>query len=393
MRMSGIYDDAQRWNRPIPLVAGYPGAMGSGGRNRFGRALVAAVALAVSVACGGSADDGSGADPVDSSVTTVGETSSATPCRPDPAVVPGTELLSVPVGEIERTVERVVPPSFDGSKRLPLVVDLHGFTSTIAQQNLFSNLPEEAAERGYLLLTPQAEPATVPVGDGSMESSYWNIYPELEENLAGVQDDVGFLTGLIDDAVSKLCADEDRVYLTGFSNGAGLATLMACELSGRVAAIAPVAGVNLAPDCGHLDPVSVIAFHGDADPLVTYEGGSAARRLVDSPPVESRVGQFAEEADCSPDPTVTEPFDDIVIRKWTGCVAGTEVELYTVRGGGHTWPGMLNYVDVAELAAGSDAVRLAEMAGVDLGTIAGHMTTNVEATSAMLDFFDAHQRA
>lgn len=286
----------------------------------------------------------------------------------------------------------MVPLASAEVERLPLIVDLHGFTSTIDQQDLFSGLPEAAAVRGYLLLTPQAEDAVVPIGDGELSAPFWNIYPDQGEALSGTLDDVAFLKGLIDDAVSKLCADPSRIYLTGFSNGAGMTAVLACELGGRLAAIAPVSGFNLAADCPDLDAVSVIAFHGDTDPLVAYQGGSAARRPIASPPVEARVAQFAAAAACEAEPVVSNPFPDVVLRQWPACEQGVDVQLYTVLGGGHTWPGMLNYVDPAELGELGDATRLAQLAGVELAAIAGHMTTNLEATSVMLDFFDSHSR-
>ena len=53
---------------------------------------------------------------------------------------------------------------------------------------------------------------------------------------------------------------------------------------------------------------------------------------------------------------------------------------------------MLNYVDAALLAELASDQRLIDVAGVDVAAVAGHMTTNLEATTAMLDFFDAHPR-
>ena len=47
----------------------------------------------------------------------------------------------------------------------------------------------------------------------------------------------------------SLCIDPDRVYSTGISNGAMLSTLLACRLPGKLAAIAPVAGVNVTRVC------------------------------------------------------------------------------------------------------------------------------------------------
>jgi polyhydroxybutyrate depolymerase len=341
-------------------------------------------------------DEGSG----DAADAAAGATTSSTVasgddlagCESDAVVEPGTERISLSSGGVDREVERVVPPGYDGSTPHPLVVSLHGFTSTIEQQNLFSGLPEEAAARGYVLLTPQAEPATLPIGGEELRAPFWNLETAESSAIPDAQDDVTFLTELLDATASELCIDPDRIYVTGNSNGAGMSVQLACALPGRLAAIAPVSGVNLTAPCDEPEPVSVVAFHGDADPLVPYEGETAAGVEVGNPPVEDRVAELAEVAGCAPEPELTSPFPDIALRQWTGCVPGVAVELYTVLGGGHTWPGMLNYVDTQKLVELSNDQALTDLADVDVAAVAGHMTLNVEATTTMLDFFDAHPR-
>lgn len=306
-------------------------------------------------------------------------------------VEPGTERLRIEHDGARREVERVIPPSYDGKQPRPVILNLHGFTSSIEQQNLFSGLPEKAAARGYVLLTPQAADATIPVNGSEVTGPYWNIRPDESAGITGLHDDIGFLRGLLDSTVDDLCVDPARIYVTGNSNGAGMAAVLACALPGRLAAIAPVSGVNLAAPCRDLRAVSVVAFHGDADPLVPYEGGSASNEKLDNPSVPDAVGSFASAAGCAPEARSEALFADVTLRRWPGCRPGFDVALYTVLGGGHTWPGMLAYVDVARLQELAQGMDLPAAAGVDLGAIAGHMTTNVEATEVMLDFFDAHR--
>src|SRR5690606_34418835 len=138
-----------------------------------------------------------------------------------------------------------------------------------------------------------------------------------------------FLTELIDATVSELCVDEDRIYVTGNSNGAGMSATLACARRGRIAAIAPVSGVNLAAPCDDLEPVSVIAFHGDEDPLVPYEGERAEGTGASNPSVEARMAELAAAAGCASEPVTSSPFDDVTLRRWTGCHEGVDVELYT----------------------------------------------------------------
>lgn len=308
-------------------------------------------------------------------------------------VAAGAERLQLDAGGSSREVERVIPPGYDGSTPMPMIVSLHGFTSNIDQINLFSGLPDAAAEHGYILLTPQALAAVLPVGDQVVEAPFWNLVPDLATEVEGAVDDIVFLLELIDSTIAELCVDADRVYVTGNSNGAGMSTALACEGGERLAAIAPVSGVNLAPECEDQAKVSVIAFHGDADPLVEFGGGRAASVSLDTESVDDRVAGFADAADCDPTPTDSRPFDDIETTRWDGCADGIGVELHTVLGGGHTWPGMLNYLDMSRLAEIGQNQQLLAVSGHDPLEVAGHMTVNIEATAMMLDFFDRHPRA
>lgn len=346
------------------------------------------LALAIVLLASACTDDTT--DDARSDATTPG-TDAPVDCTAGALVPAGTERLTVESGGVTREVERVVPPGYDGARPHPLILSLHGFTSNIEQQDLFSGLPEAAAARGYVLLTPQAAEATLPIGGQQISAPYWNIRPEGSAAIPGAQDDIVFLTRLIDSTLDELCIDPARVYVTGNSNGAGMAATLACALPGRLAAIAPVSGINLAATCPDLQPVSVVAFHGDADPLVPYEGGSAANVELGNPPVESAVGEFARAAECQERPESEFLFSDITLWRWKDCRPGVAVELYTVLGGGHTWPGMLNYVDAERLSRLAQSQELVAVADLDVGAIAGHMTVNIEATEVMLDFFDQHR--
>src|SRR6185369_11336984 len=55
-------------------------------------------------------------------------------------------------------------------------------------------------------------------------------------------DDVGFISGLIDQLKTKYRVDAKKVYATGHSNGAMLCYRLASELSTKLAAVGPNAG-------------------------------------------------------------------------------------------------------------------------------------------------------
>ncbi len=340
--------------------------------------------------CSDSNDDEAGDSASAPSSTAADGSANESGCGATDPAEPGTERLTYSWDGVDREVERVVPASYDSDTPQPVVVDLHGFSSSIEQTGLFSGLPTAAGERGYVLLTPQGEAATVTVGDSELTASMWNLGQEGSEAIPGVQDDAGFINDMLDRTQSELCIDADRIYVTGNSNGAGMASVLVCEYPGRFAAVAPVSGVNLAPECDDPSAVSMIAFHGDTDPLVPYGGGLSERTAFDSSAVEESVSSWAAASGCGSEAEVSTPFDDVSQARWVGCDAGLDVELYTVLGGGHTWPGMLNYLDAAQLGELAGNQALVDIADLDVAEIAGHMTVHIEATALMLDFFDTH---
>jgi polyhydroxybutyrate depolymerase len=86
-------------------------------------------------------------------------------------------------------------------------------------------------------------------------------------------DDVGFTLAVIDDVARRLPVDRRRVFATGMSNGAMMAYRLAVEASGKIAAIAPVAGGMVVESFCASRPVPVMHFHSIDDPRALYKGG------------------------------------------------------------------------------------------------------------------------
>ena len=190
-------------------------------------------------------------------------------------------------------------------------------------------------------------------------------------------DDVGFIQMLLDSlAARRFRWNSQRIYATGISNGAGMSFRLACDLPGTFAAIAPVAGAL----AGELEeplrsrrtglPCDV---PGHRDPLMPYDGGVltfGAGSVLPAPRTADalREGQRLHgSADGRGQPdTVT---DGTRVRRstYSGCRDGRDVVLFTIEGGGHTWPG-----------------------GPPVGRSVGRVTRDLDATRVMLDFFDRH---
>lgn len=235
----------------------------------------------------------------------------------------------------ERSYLVHVPPSYDPSRPTPVVLALHSAAMNGSLMAKFTGLNEKADRAGFV--------AVYPNGTGTTSLfRYWDA--------GGVRgdpaDDVGYVARVLDDLATAVNVDRRRIYATGMSNGAMMCYRLAAELSDRIAAIAPVAGTMAIDECRPHRPVSVMHFHGTRDGLVLY-GGPDERipKNLKFLSVDDTIRAWVHADGCPETPTVT-PLPDVVaegtrvVRRHYGPGReGSEVVLYTVEGGGHTWPG------------------------------------------------------
>lgn len=153
-------------------------------------------------------------------------------------------------------------------------------------------------------------------------------------------DDVGFITHMVGAIAQQVPIDPARIYVTGMSNGAMMALRLGCQTD-MFAAIAPVAGTVLT-DCSHAQPTSVLQIHGTADDRVPYDGGPGRPRTltgaprVDGPSVPSVNAMWRSIDACAPPSSNTV---GVVTTQGAACANGHAVELISVAGAGHQWPG------------------------------------------------------
>jgi polyhydroxybutyrate depolymerase len=269
---------------------------------------------------------------------------------------------TIQAGGVERSYLLHLPASRGAGRPVPLLLVFHGAGGEGAGIASHAGLTGPATGRGYALVYPD--------GVGRR----WND----GRGAGGGQDDVEFIRILLDSLGRELPVDPKRIYATGISNGAGLTYRLACDLPGIFAAIAPVAGAPAAAieeRCAATRPVSVISFQGTRDPLMPYEGGLVSTRRGQVLSAQRSAALFAEVNGCTLPAAVTAEPDTVKdgtrVRRsaYGGCREGREVVLYTIEGGGHTWPG-----------------------GPPVGRLVGRVSRDLDATRTMLDFFDRHSQ-
>ncbi|MCH9646624.1 MAG: hypothetical protein K0U98_00215 [Deltaproteobacteria bacterium] len=241
--------------------------------------------------------------------------------------------LEAPGGEREYFL--FVPSSYNSDNATPLIISLHGAALWPAAQREMSRWNRLAEEEGFIVVYPSG---TWPYGTGTgLLPKFWLLRPEEE-----LDSNLQFLSGLVEKIERDYNIDPARIYANGFSNGAAMAFALSCRFDKPIAAVGTVgAAYDQQPFqwCGNPRPMPLIAFHGTADPIVPYEGGQQRSSPGTFPSVRSWTADWAARNGCRPQPKESRVAATVARRAYLGCTDGADVVLYTLDGGGHTWPG------------------------------------------------------
>ena len=221
-----------------------------------------------------------------------------------------------------------VPRSYDRTRPTPLVISMHGAGLWGAAQRETSQWDEVAESQGFIVVYPS--------GAGGGGTRIWRL-----DRTDDLMKDVAFIAALIDTLEAAYNVDPTRIYANGLSNGGGMAFVLSCTLGDRIAAVGMVAAAQtLEWDwCTDRRAVPVIAFHGTADRLVPYDGGPSWEFPIRFPNVATWMANWARRNRCGADPVESAVAVDVTRREYTNCADDAAVVLYTVAGGGHSWPG------------------------------------------------------
>ena len=215
-----------------------------------------------------------------------------------------------------------VPGSYDSTRPTPLVLSIHGAGVWPSMQMNVSRWNDAADRHGFI--------AVYPGGDGRVFKVWTRPGPDMQ-----------FVAALIDRLQGEYNIDPRRIYANGLSNGGGVSYAISCILADRIAAVGAVsAAVTMSADlCPSAKPVPVIAFHGTADRVTPYHGGKVFIAPQPFPGIPLWIENWARRNGCDSTPVESPVAPDVGRRQYDKCRDNATVALYTIDGGGHTWPG------------------------------------------------------
>ena len=229
-----------------------------------------------------------------------------------------------------------IPPSYETGTSLPLLVFLHGFTSSGIEAESYLGFNALSDQLDFFYVHPDGE-------KNSAGAPFWNATNACCDFFNSGTDDVGYLSALVDSIKSVLSVDPGRIYFAGHSNGGFMSYRMACEQSEWIAGIASLAGATWADhaECAATDPVAVLQIHGTLDEVIRYDGGTLGFKRY--PGALETVAYWAESNQCGSTPAVADSLDlsmqypgfETVVTQYSGCQEGGAAEYWTMRGAGH----------------------------------------------------------
>jgi polyhydroxybutyrate depolymerase len=270
-----------------------------------------------------------------------------------------------------------LPSDAAPDKSLPLLFDFHGYGESGSTEASFSGLSSFGRSHGFVTVTPWVDNQPVPLWLSNVGSPETN-----------------WIGALLNHVELTTCVDENRIFVTGYSNGGYMALAVACQFSQQVAAVATVAGLAVGPHCKPTHHVSLIAFQGTADPLLHYNGtpsqeaenlpapngsgeteGQYAKQLgannpfKKGPTIPQQAALWAKRNGCSAGMKTTRVANKVALLSWS-CPYGVNVNLYRIQGGGHAWPG--------------------STASAALHSAIGETTFEISANAEIWRFFQGH---
>ena len=269
-------------------------------------------------------------------------------CAPSRGLKTNDLTIKMEFGGRERNYIVHLPPKEKMNGSVPLLFHLHGGGGTAKGTAglTFGRFNELADRDGFIVVYPNAI------------NKNWNDGRKLEDVIAWKEDidDVGFITAIVDKLKQKYKIDSKRIFTTGMSNGGFMTSRLLCDradiFSGGAILTASLSK-DYMPKCDPEKPVAVMVMNGTEDPLVPYDGGlikvfrKTRGEIVSTDEI---VDFWKDKNGCTvkkntvalPDSTADDT--TVIVEEYSNCQDRGALVLYTIKGGGHTWPGGKQYL-------------------------------------------------
>ncbi|MCP3026528.1 PHB depolymerase family esterase [Halobacillus sp. A5] len=243
---------------------------------------------------------------------------------------------TIPTKEGERSFYYTLPPA--NGEVMPLVFCFHGAGSSARSHMGLTKMHELSETEGACFVFPEA----VQLDPNDPMSKQFNEGRHKNAAYQHEVDDAGFVMSMIDYFRSLTTIDEERIYVTGFSNGSAFSMKLAIEYPEVFAGVGGVSGPvvkEIAEEVSWPVSMPLIFFMGEDDPVVPYDGKETPEYLIDQLlSAEQAVMLFARSL---PFPVEEETAREggVTRRSFYSKDRAVEVVLYSIKDTGHTWPG------------------------------------------------------
>lgn len=236
---------------------------------------------------------------------------------------------------ITRSYYIYVPTSYDAQASYPLVLVLHGSGGNAVRQANTTQYAQKAEAENFIVVHANGHPANVSpaqqLPDGNHEWNARTLPPP---------DDTGFLNKVIDEVEATHNIDKNRVYMSGFSNGASMTNRMSCEFTSRFAAMAPVSG-NWAFGANGSSGIADFACTPTRPIPTIYFRGTAEASIPTRDNEDVEFEQFwSNHNGCDASPVVDTMHvngETITRERYMNCTGGNDVTIMNVEGNSHRW--------------------------------------------------------
>jgi polyhydroxybutyrate depolymerase len=246
------------------------------------------------------------------------------------------ERIKLPHDGVQRSYLVQAPNA--ARQELPLVMVLHGGGGNADNAVRMTGFDKKARAEGFIAIFPEGSSRF-----GRFKT--WNSGHCCAYSAWKDIDDIGFLGAVLDDTAKRFSIDPNRIYVTGMSNGAMMAHRMGREMSGRIAAIAPVVGTLFGDEVTPRHPVAALIINGTLDKNVPMAGGLGLDEnrkipVKDRPfaPTSSQLTFWAKANGCTDGPHKSRS-GNVTQTDYQSCKNGADVRMLEVHDNGHAWPG------------------------------------------------------